>query len=108
MAIERTKDFGLNLANEGDYYDFPMDGLDTASFEALDGEDWGSAVVELMPVIGGRAKSFGSALELKVTGSLYRHSNIDRDSVDAIRAVVTTADTSKTYGRLRAIGQGKD
>lgn len=108
MATKLNQSFMLNLANQGDFRDFSTLGLDTTTFTGTDAKDWGSAVVEIMKVNGGHAESFSSAKELKVAGSLFVQDDIPTETSESLRAVVTTADSTKMYGRLKVVGEGKD
>tara|TARA_R110002096_G_scaffold173781_2_gene348177 strand:+ start:379179 stop:379505 length:327 start_codon:yes stop_codon:yes gene_type:complete len=108
MGKIHKESFSLNLASSGDFYDFPVLGDDSFSAQGIGVPEWGSAIVELKKVIGGEAVSFSTAKELKVSGSNFRHEDVTTETSESIRAVVTTADATKLFGRIIMIGEGKD
>jgi len=105
MPYSFDKTFSLDLSMQGDFVEIDLSRVTEYSVEPLGNDRWGSAVVEIMPVgAGGQPRSYGTAKEITSATTPGTHNAIDASQDQAVRLVVTTADT-KAHGFTAVSGK---
>ena len=105
MPFSFDQTFAIDLSLKGDFVEIDLSRVAEFSVEPIGNDRWGSAVIEIKPVgAGSQPRSYGTAKTIDSATAAGTHNAIDASQDQAVRLVVTTADT-KAHGYVAVSGK---